>query len=156
MKGIGTTLGDFCIPRTPEIEGDTCPKVFVGKVAKAQCRIQARLFRLIQTSDRPVAATVVAFGFLICQQRDGKCLEETDVERVWILDHVREWDDGHEDVKLIGVFASEKDAQSALATVRHKPGFCDLPDGFCISEKVLGRIGWTDGYVTLQPGEEFT
>jgi hypothetical protein len=74
---------------------------------------------------------------------------------VYLLQHVHEFDDGHEDVKLIGVFSSEALAVEAKRRVRDQPGFRDLPDGFCISEhRVDGPIGWTEGYVTLEPGEE--
>lgn len=62
------------------------------------------------------------------------------MENVWLLQHVHEWDDGHEDIKLIGVFSTESDAKSALETVRDQPGFRDLRDGFCISEKHSGLL----------------
>jgi hypothetical protein len=74
------------------------------------------------------------------------------MERVWMLWHVHEWDDGHEDVKLIGVFASEEEAKSARAIVQDQPGFRDLPEGFSIDEAALGQIGWIEGYATLQGG----
>lgn len=77
------------------------------------------------------------------------------MDQVWVLQHVHGWDDGHEDVKLIGIFATESDAMSALLTVQDQPGFRDLPDGFCIGEQIVGLVGWTEGYVTLQRGEEF-
>jgi len=63
--------------------------------------------------------------------------------------------DGHEDVKLIGVFSTEALACAAQQTVADEPGFRDLPEGFDISEHCLdGNIGWPEGYVTIQPGEE--
>jgi hypothetical protein len=73
---------------------------------------------------------------------------------VFLLQHVHEFDDGHEDVKLIGVFSSEGLAGAAQQQVAEQPGFRDLPDGFCISEHdVDGQIGWPQGYVTILPGE---
>ena len=73
---------------------------------------------------------------------------------VFILQHVHEFDDGHEDVKLIGVFSSEALARAAQQQVSAQPGFRDLPDGFCISEHDIdGQIGWPEGYITVQPGE---
>ena len=74
---------------------------------------------------------------------------------VFLLQHVHEFDDGHEDVKLIGVFSSEALARAAQQRVSDQPGFRDLPDGFDISEhRVDGNIGWPEGYVTVQPDEE--
>jgi hypothetical protein len=74
---------------------------------------------------------------------------------VFVLQHVHEFDDGHEDVKLIGVFSSEVLARAAQQRVSDQPGFRDLPDGFDISEHhVDGVIGWSEGYVTVQPGQE--
>jgi len=74
---------------------------------------------------------------------------------VFLLHHVHEFEDGHEDVKLIGVFSSEMLARAAQQQVADQPGFRDSPNGFDISEHpVDGNIGWPEGYITLQPGEE--
>jgi hypothetical protein len=74
---------------------------------------------------------------------------------VFILHHVHEFDDGHEDVKLIGIFSSEALARTAQQRVSDQPGFRDLPDGFEINEyHVDGHIGWLEGYVTVQSGEK--
>lgn len=74
---------------------------------------------------------------------------------VFLLQHVHEFDDGHEDVKLIGVFSTEALAYAAQQRVADQPGFRDLSEGFDISEyDIDGNIGWPEGYVTVQPGEE--
>ena len=74
---------------------------------------------------------------------------------VFLLQHVHEFDDGHEDVKRIGIFSSEALARAAQRRVADQPGFRDHPEGFDISEQqVDGPIGWPEGYVTIQPGEE--
>lgn len=74
---------------------------------------------------------------------------------VFILQHVHEFDDGHEDVKLIGVFSSQALARAAQQRVSDQPGFRDLPDGFVISEHhVDGEVGWREGYATFQPDQE--
>lgn len=74
---------------------------------------------------------------------------------VFLLQHVHEFDDGHEDVKLIGVFSTEALARAAQQRVSDQPGFRDLPDGFAISEHhVDGDGGWPEGYVTLQPDQK--
>lgn len=75
------------------------------------------------------------------------------MKSVWLLHHVHEFEDGHEDVKLIGVFATRDEAEAAQQRVAGQPGFRDLPDGFSIDEHVLGRLDWLEGYVALQPGD---
>lgn len=76
------------------------------------------------------------------------------MESVWMLHHVHEFEDGHEDVKLIGLYTSMDLAQNALDKVKDKPGFKELPDGFEISECRLNQLEWPEGFITLQPGEE--
>ena len=73
---------------------------------------------------------------------------------VFLLHHVHEWEDGHEDVKLIGVYSSHALAEAALRTVREQPGFKDALLGFEINECRLDRTDWKEGYVTLQPPDE--
>ncbi len=74
---------------------------------------------------------------------------------VYLLQHVHDHDDGHEDVKLIGVFSNRSKAEAALDRVRNQPGFRDTPEGFDISEYELDSndLGWHEGYVTVRPGE---
>jgi hypothetical protein len=76
---------------------------------------------------------------------------------VFLLHHVHEFDDGHEDVKLVGVYSTQSKAEAALATVRDQPGFRDLPDGFSIDEWEVDRARpeWPQGFATVLPGEEF-
>jgi len=76
------------------------------------------------------------------------------VKSVWIVSHVREFEDGHEDVKHIGVFTSRELAERALEKVKDQPGFRDCPEGFSVDEWRLNQIGWSEGYVTIQPGDE--
>jgi hypothetical protein len=72
---------------------------------------------------------------------------------VFLLQHVHDLDDGHEDVKLIGVYSSRSLAEAALQTVRDQPGFKAIPQGFEISEHLIDRTSWSEGYVTLLPNE---
>jgi len=65
---------------------------------------------------------------------------------VFILWHVHEVD-GEEDEILIGVYASAKDAEAAILRLKEKPGFRDTPEGFQVHEHVIGRDGWTEGFV---------
>jgi hypothetical protein len=74
---------------------------------------------------------------------------------VYLLEHVHDLGDGHEDAKLVGVFSSRAKAEAALDCVRDQPGFRDTPEGFDISEHELdsSRLRWSGGYVTVRPGE---
>ncbi len=47
--------------------------------------------------------------------------------------------------KLIGVYATEKDADAARDRVKNAPGFIDKPEGFF----EIGKDHWTEGYVTV-------
>jgi len=51
-----------------------------------------------------------------------------------------------EDVKLIGVYASNEDATGAMERLKDKPGFISSPSGFEISEYQVGRDNWTEGF----------
>jgi hypothetical protein len=76
------------------------------------------------------------------------------MKTVWLLQHVHDFDNGHDDIKLIGVYSCEKDAIDAQIQVADQPGFRETPEGFCISEHRLGHSSWLEGYVTIYPGEE--
>lgn len=76
-------------------------------------------------------------------------------DTVFLLHHVYEFDDGHESVRLIGVHTSEARALAVKEALRNQAGFRDVPEGRQISEATLDddHVGWSEGYVTLQPGE---
>lgn len=73
------------------------------------------------------------------------------IDSVWLLQHVHEFADGSEDVKLIGVFASRQEAEEVQAKVASQPGFREMPEGFSITEHQLGVVGWSEGFVTVEP-----
>jgi hypothetical protein len=66
---------------------------------------------------------------------------------VFILWHSHDVD-GDTDEKLIGVYRTREEAEKAIARLKDKPGFADSPAGFEIHEYVLGRDGWTEGYLS--------
>jgi hypothetical protein len=70
---------------------------------------------------------------------------------VYLAQHVHEFDDGHEDVKMLGVFSSEENAQAAIARVKDQPGFKDTPEGFHVTEYQVDTesVGWGEGFVTV-------
>lgn len=69
-------------------------------------------------------------------------------ETVFLVEHVHEMDDGSEDVKTIGIYATRVAAEAAVTRSRSLPGFSAAKDGFHISEYTLGVDHWTSGYVT--------
>ena len=68
--------------------------------------------------------------------------------KVYLLHHVHEFDDGHEDVKLIGVFRTFEKAQETMEGHKKLEGFRDYIEGFSIDECTLDRVGWTEGFIT--------
>jgi len=69
------------------------------------------------------------------------------MDSVFILWHSHEVD-GNADEKLIGVYRTRDDAEAAIDRLVDKPGFRNVRDGFEIHEYVLGRDGWTEGYIS--------
>jgi hypothetical protein len=52
--------------------------------------------------------------------------------------------------KLIGVYKSCEDAKSGIKRLSSKPGFRDARQGFEITEYVVGKDHWTEGYIKGQ------
>jgi hypothetical protein len=79
------------------------------------------------------------------------------MKKVFVLQHAYECDD-KEEIKLIGVYTSEDEARAAIRRRSAFPGFCDLPEGFHISELMLNEDQWTEGFVVIvhreNPDEE--
>jgi hypothetical protein len=71
------------------------------------------------------------------------------MDKVFVLQHVHPFDDGEEDVKLIGVFSVRSRAEEAIAYLLLQPGFKEHPDGFHLEEFCLDEYFWKEGYVTI-------
>ncbi|NUF49912.1 DUF7336 domain-containing protein [Gilliamella sp. ESL0250] len=71
------------------------------------------------------------------------------MQKVYFLYHIRYEDTDDEDVKLIGIYSSYKQAELAIERLKNKPGFIDYPDDFQIFDSVLNRDGWSEGFVTI-------
>ncbi|MGO2998014.1 MAG: homoserine kinase [Moraxellaceae bacterium] len=69
---------------------------------------------------------------------------------VFVLEHARYKDDDRnndvEDFKLIGVFATEQQAQAAISQLKNQSGFKAYPNGFHIDEYPIGQIHWSQGF----------
>lgn len=70
--------------------------------------------------------------------------QRTGDKTVYVLQHARYNEDKTnndiEDLKLVGVFATEADAKAAITQLSDKPGFKDYPNGFHIDAYPLGQI----------------
>ena len=78
--------------------------------------------------------------------------EPTSINVVFVLQHLHGLPTGEDDVKLIGVYASQASAEAARERVRRQPGFADHPDGFTITQYETGKDHWTEGFVTVVQG----
>lgn len=56
------------------------------------------------------------------------------VTGVFLALHTHEFEDGHEDVKVIGVFSSREKAEAVVSRLRREAGFRDHPAGFVTLE----------------------
>ena len=70
------------------------------------------------------------------------------MQKVFVLHHVREFD-GEGDAKLIGIYSSHQQAESAINRLKEAPGFRSHPDGCQIESYELDQDHWVEGLVTL-------
>ena len=70
------------------------------------------------------------------------------MKKVFVLEHVHEHEKGNENIKLIGIYSSKKNAEEAISQLVCVSGFKDTPDGFHVDEYELDQTQWLDGYVT--------
>lgn len=74
------------------------------------------------------------------------------MEKVYLVWHVRviSEEDETEDLKLIGIYTTEKLAEEAVERKKNLEGFRDYPDGFEISENPLDTDLWTSGFISME------
>jgi hypothetical protein len=70
------------------------------------------------------------------------------VTTVFILWHSHPTGAGEMNEKLIGVYATEEDANGAIERFQVQPGFCDYLEGFEIDPYEIGKDYWEEGYFT--------
>ncbi|OCG41473.1 hypothetical protein A9G29_07200 [Gilliamella sp. Fer2-1] len=68
-------------------------------------------------------------------------------QKVYFLYHILYEDTDDEDVKLIGIYSSYKQAKLVIEQLKNKPGFIDFPDDFQISRSFLNQDSWVYGFV---------
>lgn len=74
------------------------------------------------------------------------------MKTIWQLHHVLDLPDGREDIKQIGLFASEGEARAAMEKVKVEPGFREYPNDFVLEEVALGHIAFDQGFVRMRDG----
>lgn len=81
------------------------------------------------------------------------------MDRVYLLQHSHARSADADEVKVIGVYRTRDDALAAVARLRGQPGFRNHPhvvnpdldsgdEGFHVSEMVLGKDSWVDGFIS--------
>jgi hypothetical protein len=66
-------------------------------------------------------------------------------QKVFIVQHEYERN-GCDHFKHIGVFFNRDEAETAVDKLRNLPGFKSWPNGFEISEVIVGEYGWKEGF----------
>lgn len=87
--------------------------------------------------------------FLLWHVRHARNLDGSPAEHV-DEDGELSWDeeDG-DDVKLLGVYSTERRAHDRIERARLTPGFSDEPDCFTVSRHVVDEDTWSEGFVTI-------
>ncbi|HUT40356.1 MAG TPA: serine kinase [Gammaproteobacteria bacterium] len=78
---------------------------------------------------------------------------------VYVLQYVHYFDDGTEDVKVIGIYDANESALAAIERFKSQPGFCDFPElvdpsgsaevsGFNLDSYPLYKDHWSEGFLT--------
>jgi hypothetical protein len=67
------------------------------------------------------------------------------MKKVFLLEHTARLGQD-EDVKFIGVYATEAEAKKAIDRLKNKPGFKDLTGAFNYSEYEINKDHWGEGY----------
>lgn len=67
------------------------------------------------------------------------------LSKVFIVQHEYE-KNGCDHLKHIGVFFTRDEAESAVDKLSALPGFKSWPNGFEISEAIVGEYGWKEGF----------
>jgi hypothetical protein len=65
---------------------------------------------------------------------------------LFVLKYVHEFENGEEDIKLIGLYSSEENARQAIKRLQRKPGFRERPRGFQLDPMELDRDHWVNGF----------
>ncbi len=68
---------------------------------------------------------------------------------VFLVQHSYETESGCDEIKLIGVYSNQLEAEKAVERLRLQPGFMDYPNCFHINQYELNEDHWREGFVRL-------
>ncbi|SEO31225.1 hypothetical protein SAMN02800692_0172 [Luteibacter sp. UNC138MFCol5.1] len=71
----------------------------------------------------------------------------------YFLMHTHRITDTNVDVKMLGLYRSEKDALDAIPRYLDRAGFSSAPDGFFVDRHVVGERRFASGFIHGQPVE---
>ena len=69
---------------------------------------------------------------------------------VFVVQHVHEIDSNNENIKMIGVYSTEKRAQEAVERLTLQPGFSRCQEGFEVIPYPLDKDHWVEGFITIE------
>ena len=71
------------------------------------------------------------------------------MKKVYLLQHVHEHTDNNEDVKVIGIYKTEKKCSISDRAIEVSKWFFTVPNGFYIDEYVLDQDDCREGFITV-------
>lgn len=74
-------------------------------------------------------------------------------DRGYLVQHEYEFPEEIDHTRLIGAFATKRDARRAVGSLKKAPGFRDYKRGFYIADFEMGQESWTEGYITVHPDD---
>jgi len=72
------------------------------------------------------------------------------LKKVFLLHYVYEFEDGHEDIKLLGAFSSREKAKKALSHIKKIPELKKIKKNFVIYSNRIDLLGWREGYIIVR------
>ena len=66
---------------------------------------------------------------------------------VYILQHSYEVHGGYEETKILGVFSSIEEAESAVLKYKKLPGFKEKINDFYVDRYIIDKMYWEEGFM---------
>ncbi len=65
---------------------------------------------------------------------------------VHLLQHVAREDTDDEDIKVLGIYSTQEQAEIAIEQLKLLPGFDRYPDSFHVGKYELDKLEWSRGF----------
>lgn len=72
------------------------------------------------------------------------------LSKVYLLDFIDEFEDGHDDVILLGVFSSKAQATAMQSKLRGRFGAKRLSKQITINACKMNSLFWKEGFITVK------